>query len=355
MMILTNAISKDDPSLLSDEQVTRFARLALDGIVREFPNKPSNVMADAQGVRAPREMHPVFFGSFDWHSSVHGHWMLIRLLKLYPEATVAAEIRTTLDRQLNAAGLQAEADYFEPKHNRSFERMYGWAWALRLAAELHEFAGDADATRWARNFAPLEEKLLALATDYLPKLDWPIRCGFHPESAFALSQMLDYARAKQNPGFEKLVCDRARAFYAGDRDYPAAYEPSGNDFFSAGLNEADLMRRVLGRQEFAAWLDGFFPGLRDGRCGNLLAPVSVSDVDDGHLIHLAGLNLSRAWTMHGILGALSPDDQRAQPLTEAMDAHRDAGLAYVFSGSYEGEHWLASFAIYLLTNAGSPR
>lgn len=351
-MTITTANSQGNQAL-DEPQLTKFANLALAGISREYPNKPSNVIADPQGVRSPRTMHPVFYGSFDWHSSLHGHWMLIRLLKLYPHAAIATEIRKTLNRQLTATGLQAEADYFDEPYNASFERMYGWAWTLRLATELHLWPDDEDAQKWANNFAPLENKIVSLATAYLPKLDWPIRTGVHPDSAFALAQILDYARAKNNTALEELIVERSRAFYAKDKDYPAAYEPSGNDFFSAGLNEADLMRRVLTKSEFSTWLDAFFPDLAKGECGNLLAPVSVSDINDGHLVHLAGLNLSRAWTMGGVLTAIDGDDPRAKTLADAKTKHTTAGLKYVFSGSYEGEHWLASFAIYLLTEVGN--
>lgn len=336
---------------LEDEQVTGFARLALGGIVREFPNKPMHVHTDAGSAKRPRELHPVFYGSFDWHSSMHGHWMLVRLLRLYPEATVAGEIREALDRQLTREGLAAEAAYFDVKTNRSYERMYGWAWALRMAAELRTW-DDPDGKRWAESFAPLEKKIVGLAKDYLPKLDWPIRCGFHPESAFPLGQFLDYAGAVGDVAFAELVRERALNWYGADKDYPVRYEPSGNDFFSAGLNEADLMRRVFGPGEYADWLGGFFPGLAEGSMGNLLQPASVSDVTDGHLVHLAGLNLTRAWTMRGIASALPGDDPRRAVLEAAAEAHAGAGLAYVFSGHYEGEHWLASFAVYLLTGAG---
>ena len=349
--IATSTAFSDTTKSMNDEQISKFAQLALDGIVREYPNKPSNVMADAEGVRSPREMHPVFYGSFDWHSSLHGHWMLIRLLKQFPEASIAGSIRSSLNEQLTTNGLQAEADYFDEKFNASFERMYGWAWTLRLATELHTW-DEPDAKVWAKNFVPLENKIVELATAYLPKLDWPIRTGVHPESAFALSQFLDYARAKKLPEFEKLIVETATKFYAADKNYPAAYEPSGNDFFSAGLNEADLMRRVLPAAEFSKWLDGFFPELAQGKCGNLLKPVSVSDVNDGHLVHLAGLNLSRAWTMQGILSSLPADDPRAETLKTAAEVHREAGLKYVFSGNYAGEHWLASFAVYMLTEVG---
>ena len=350
-MTTTSALPNESAQL-SDDQISKFAQLALDGITREYPNKPSNVMADASGVRSPREMRPVFYGSFDWHSSLHGHWMLIRLLKQFPEASIAPKIRAALNAQLTAEGLQKETDYFDEKYNKSFERMYGWAWTLRLAAELHSW-DDEDGNNWAKNFAPLENKIVELASAYLPKLDWPIRTGVHPDSAFALGQFLDYARTKQNKTFEKLIIEKATAFYAEDKNYPANYEPSGNDFFSAGLNEADLMRRILTKPQFSQWLDDFFPELADGKCGNLLSPVSVSDVNDGHLVHLAGLNLNRAWTMGGILSVLEPDDPSAKTLAAAKETHSKAGQAYVFSGSYEGEHWLATFAIYQLTGVGS--
>ncbi|MFT5527236.1 MAG: hypothetical protein ACI9HK_005218 [Pirellulaceae bacterium] len=336
---------------LSDEQVAQFAELALAGIDREYPNKPSNVMADRASVQSPQELHPVFYGSFDWHSSVHGHWMLIRLVKQYPKASVASKIRSTLNRRFTADGLKAEAAYFDAKYNRSFERMYGWAWTLRLAGELHLW-DDADGRKWAANFKPLEAKIVALIEGYLPKLDWPIRCGFHPESSFALAFFLDYARTVENKSLEKLLVKKSRQFYLADKEYPASYEPSGNDFFSPGLNEADLMRRVLPTEEYSRWLDQFFPNLRDGRCGNLLTPVEVSDPTDGHLVHLAGLNLNRAWTMAGIHDALKDaSDPRKKVLQKSADEHAEAGMRYVFSGHYEGEHWLASFAIYALSGS----
>lgn len=333
------------------EQAAGFARLALSGIDREYPNKPGHVFAGPGDVKPPRELHPVFFGHFDWHSSVHGHWMLVRLLRLHPEAPFAVGVRETIGRRFTAEGLEAEAAYFRVKENRSFERMYGWAWALRLALELRAW-DDPDARIWAERFAPVEREIVALAKDYLPKLDWPVRCGFHPESAFPLGQMLDYARGTGDAGFEKLLLAKARAFYLGDRDYPAAYEPSGNDFFSPGLNVADLMRRVLGPEEFRSWLGIYLPGLAGGRAGNLLDPVKVSDPTDGQIIHLAGLNLSRAWTMRGIASALADGDPRRNILLGAAERHLAAGLELVASGHYEGDHWLASFAVYAMTGAG---
>ncbi|RMH04273.1 MAG: DUF2891 domain-containing protein [Planctomycetota bacterium] len=330
-----------------------FARLALDGIGREFPNKPGNVMAGPEDVRAPRAMHPAFYGSFDWHSAVHGHWMLVRLLRAYPGSPIEAEARAALAEHLGAAELAAEAAYFEPKHNRSFERTYGWAWLLRLAQELRGW-DDPQARVWAAHLRPLEERIVELTKAYLPKLSWPIRVGEHPNTAWALAEFLDYARAVGDRELAALAEERARAYYLGDRDYPVQYEPSGHDFFSPGLLEADLMRRVLPPEEFSAWLDRFLPGLRAGELGHLGTPVEVSDPTDGKLVHLAGLNLVRAWTQRGIAAALPADDPRRATLLAAAAAHAEAGLGYVFSGYYEGEHWLASFAVYLLTDAGIP-
>jgi hypothetical protein len=336
---------------MTEEQAGGFVKLALAGIDREYPNKTSHVVTGPEDRKSPGEMHPVFYGHFDWHSSVHGHWMLVRLLKRFPSAPFAGEVRGVLKRHLTASGLAAETTYFKEKENRSFERMYGWAWALRLATELHGW-DDPDGREWAKNFEPLEKEIANLAKDYLPKLDWPIRCGFHPESAFPLSQLLDYARKTGDTDFEKLLIAKARAFYGKDRAYPTAYEPSGNDFFSPGLNVADLMRRVLPADEFALWLTAYFPNLAAGEAGNLLTPVTVSDPSDGHLMHLTGLNLSRAWTMRGIAAALPESDMRKKILLDSAAKHADAGLALASSGHYEGDHWLASFAVYLLDDAG---
>ncbi len=338
---------------LTDAQVAQFARLALEGIPREFPNKPSNVMAGPESVLGPRQMHPVFYGSFDWHSSVHGHWMLVRLLKQYPQAPIAAEIRALLNRQLNTEGLAAEAAYFHDPTNKGFERMYGWAWTLRLAAELHAW-DDPDARRWAENLRPLEEVIVQLTKDYLPRLTYPVRTGVHPDTAFALAQTLDYARAVGDAALEAQVVDYCRQKYQADSDYPLRYEPSGEDFFSAGWNEADLMRRVLPADEFAAWLTRFLPRLTADAAPevNAMAPAEVSDVTDPKIVHLAGLNLSRAWTQNGVLSALPGDDPRRPILKRSVEAHTRAGLDYVFSGHYEGEHWLATFAVYLLSETG---
>jgi hypothetical protein len=335
---------------LSDDQVAAFAALALKGISQEYPNKPSNVMTSAEDVKSPSAMHPVFYGCFDWHSSVHGHWMLVRLLKLYPHSSVAAQIRETLNRQLTKDKLQGEAEYFQPRENKSFERMYGWAWALQLVAELHDW-DDADAKLWRDHLRPLETVIVQNSLDYLPKLSYPIRSGIHPDTGFALSLELDYARRTGHKPLEELIIARASHYYLKDVNYPAHYEPSGNDFFSPGFNEADLMRRVLSSEDFSGWLNMFLPQLRTGQMGPMMEPVEVSDVTDGHLVHLAGLDLSRAWTMAGIATALSDSDPRKALLRDSARKHFDTGMTYVNSGHYEGEHWLATFAVYYATGS----
>lgn len=338
---------------LSDEQVAQFAQLALEGIPREYPNKLSHVMVGPESVQSPRELHPVFYGSFDWHSSVHGHWMLVRLMKLRPDAPIVAEMRQLLNEQFTADKLAQEAAYFNEKEHRSFERMYGWAWTLRLAAELHTW-DDADGKRWANHLAPLENKLVALTKDYLPRLTYPIRIGEHTDTAFALAQILDYARTVGDTQLAMQIEKFSRAKYLADTDYPGQYEPSGHDFFSQSWNEADLMRRVLPPAEFAEWLERFLPGLaaENSKIASLLIPAIVSDPTDPKIVHLAGLNLSRGWTQNGVLHALSANDPRRDVLQRSVAAHTKAGLDYVFSGHYEGEHWLATFAVYLLTEVG---
>ncbi len=330
------------------EDADSFAQLALKGIPREYPNKPSNVMMDAQGVRSPRQMHPIFFGSFDWHSSVHGHWMLVRLLRTVPSVKSSKDIEALLNAQFTAEKVAAEVAYFQAEGNSSFERMYGWAWFLHLMSELRTW-DDPRAEAWAKILTPLEKKLVKLTEGYLPRLTWPVRTGTHQDTSFALGMILDYARAVKNVELETLIISCSKEYFLKDTNYPVAYEPSGNDFFSSGLNEADLMRRVLSPNDFVTWLDAFFPTLKsDGSLGNLLTPTEVSDVTDGHLVHLAGLNFCRAWTFRGIANALPEDDARRTIMRKAADEHIQTGLKYVTSGHYEGEHWLATFAVYAL-------
>ena len=305
-------------------------------------------MNDSSEVQSPSTLHPAFYGCFDWHSSVHGHWMLVRLLKLFPTLPGAGEIRSALQRNLVADNLQAEVDYLGQPNRKSFERTYGWAWLLKLAEELHGW-DDADGRRWAKNLSPLAGAIAARYIDFLPRQDYPIRTGVHPNTAFGIAFALDYARAVGNSELEELLEERSIFYYGEDSDYPAAWEPGGDDFFSPCLMEADLMRRVLPAVEFQEWFGKFVPDLQHDDMNSILQPAIVSDRSDPKIVHLDGLNLSRAWCMAGIIEALLQDDLRRGVLIDSMWRHASDALAHITSGNYEGEHWLASFAVYTLS------
>lgn len=350
----TQAQGPEMPKLgqrLTAAQIEKFARLTIENIHKQYPNKTGDVLASPKGVKSPKELHPAFYGCFDWHSSVHGHWMLVKLLKEYPEHAIAAEIRENVAQNITAEKLAAEFDYFSADEHKQFERTYGWAWYLKLVAELEQWDDD-QGRQWREHLRPLEELLVRRTVDYLPVLSWPIRTGVHADSGFGLAWILDYARVMKNQELENAIVKRAKDFYSKDTNYPTRYEPSGQDFFSSCLNEADLMRRVLSAEEFSAWFDEYLPTLKSGDGGNLLEPVSVSDVTDGYIVHLAGLNLSRAWCLEGIASVLPKGDSRIELLNNSAQAHADKGFGYVFSGSYAGEHWLATFAVYLLSRSG---
>jgi len=336
---------------MTQEQASQFARLALKGIQKEFPNKPADVLNAEADVKGPRAVHPAFFGCFDWHSSVHGHWMLVRLLRLFPDLPEQKQIRAALGANLTAKNLKAEADYFAGPNRRSFERTYGWAWLLKLAEELHGW-DDAEGKAWSRNIQPLAEVIVNGYIAFLPKQNYPIRTGVHPNTAFGLMFALDYARATNHEALRKLVEERSRAYFGKDVKAPAVWEPDGADFFSPSLMEADLMRRVLPPDEFSRWFHGYLPDIARGEPKNLLEPAQVTDRSDPYLVHLDGLNLSRAWCMRHIANALPKDDPARRVLAGSMARHADAALGHVASGDYAGEHWLASFAVYLLSTPG---
>ncbi len=333
---------------LDRQQASAFARLALVGIRREYPNKPEHVLAGPDDILGPRALHPAFYGSYDWHSSVHGHWMLARLLRLFPDLPEADEIRSVFRDHFTAANLQVEAAYFERPESRPFERPYGWAWLLKLVQELHDWS-DPDAQEWSANLQPLARLIAQRYITYFPKQTYPIRTGVHPNTAFGLAFAHDYARAVGDTALSELVTDRARAYFAHDADAPAKWEPGGADFFSPSLMEADLMRRALPPADFPAWFDRFLPGAASAEPISLFEPAIVSDRTDPQLVHLDGLNLSRAWTMKHIADALPVDHPARQTLLESATRHAVVGLDHVASGDYAGEHWLASFAVYLLT------
>ena len=339
---------------LDSASASVFARLALTSITREYPNKPDHVINGPADVRNPRALHPSFYGSYDWHSSVHGHWMLVRLLEVMPNLPEAAEIRRTLNANLSAANLAQEAAYFGHPGSASFERMYGWAWLLKLAQELHGW-DDPDGRRWAANLQPLADSIVNRYLAFLPKQVYPIRRGIHPNTAFGVAFALDYGRAVGRADLDSLLVERSRTYYGKDVNVPGAWEPDGDDFLSRSLIEADLMRRVLPRGEFATWFHAFLPGIEHGEPANLLQPAKVTDRGDPGLVHLDGLNLSRAWCMRAIAAALPENDPDRPVLLASATRHAEATLPYVASGNYLGEHWLASFAVYMLTEAGPTR
>jgi Protein of unknown function (DUF2891) len=340
--------AREENSAMTPEQASSFARLALKGIRQEYPNKPGDVWNNIQDVRAPRALHPAFYGSYDWHSSVHGHWMLVRLLRLFPNLPENAEIRKVLAANLSAKNLQAEAESFTRPNAQSYERPYGWAWLLKLALELHGW-NDADARTWEKNLQPLTEVLVSRYLAYFPKQTYPIRSGVHSNTAFGLAFAIDFAQATGKDDLLKLLKERGLRYFGKDVGIPAKWEPDGADFFSPSLVEADLMRRILPATEFRAWLHEFLPELAHNQPKSLLEPPEVTDRSDPQIVHLDGLCLSRSWCMRNIAAALPEEDPTRKILAASAAHHAAAGLAHVSSGDYAGEHWLASFAVYLLS------
>jgi hypothetical protein len=306
----------------------RFAKLALGCVRKEYPNKISHVLNSDADVAPPRKLTPAFCGCYDWHSSVHGHWLLVRLLRTFPDASFANAARDALKESLTAENLKTEAAYLRGDGRASFERPYGLAWLLQLCAELREWK-DPQAREMLANLKPLEDAVVERLTNWLPKLSHPIRIGEHNQTAFALGLIIDYARGKNDERLAKLAVDSARKFYLTDNNCPLAYEPSGEDFLSPCLGEADVMRRVLTQADFAKWLTQFLPQIPSTATGDWL-PVTVSpDRSDPKLAHLDGLNLSRAWMLEGIVSSLPADDPRRPARARAAEAHRRAGRAPV--------------------------
>ena len=328
---------------------SHYARLALRNVVAEFPNKLDHVMDCAADACTPRVLHPIFYGSFDWHSAVHMHWLLAALLARFPDLPEGAAIRTLLDEHFTLVNVAGECAYLARPGARSFERTYGWAWLLKLAAELHAAARhDADAAHWRDALQPLTDAFVARYLTFLPQADYPIRAGTHANSAFGLLFALDYAEATAHVSLQACIVTKAREWFARDRRYPALYEPAHDDFLSGGLLEAMLMRRVGGAVAdafaFAPWWAAFAPD--DAGIANWLAPVRVADRSDPKLAHLDGLNLSRAWCWSQLVDAL-PD--AFQPRVHAaIDDHLAASLPHVADSDYVGTHWLASFALLAL-------
>lgn len=334
-------VQKDGQIVLTRTGASHFAKLPLRCAEKELPYKTGITFGDSSLISAPKNYHPAFFGCFDWHSSVHGHWMLVRLLKLFPDLPEANQIRSLFNKHFTWAAIQQELQLFLSKDNKSFERTYGWAWLLQLQDELLSW-NDTDAQKWAMALQPLASELSKLTVSYLSKLVYPIRVGEHTNLAFGLSMMYDYAVHQHDTALSRSIKEAAMRFYYKDQHCPFSWEPGGTDFLSPCLEEADLMRKVLPSSLFIPWLKKFMPSLFDKNLA--IKPGEVKDRTDGKLVHLDGLNLSRAWCLKGIAAATKNGH-----LYQLANQHLEAALPQVASGNYEGEHWLASFAVYALT------
>jgi hypothetical protein len=343
---------------LEQAAAVRFAALALKCLHQEYPNHISHTLGGDADVRAPRELTPAFYGCFDWHSDVHGHWLLVRLLRLLPNAPFVSRARAELSRSFTPQNIEGEVSYLHGPGRASFERPYGLAWLLQLAAELRRW-DDADARGWSATLRPLETEAAARLESWLPKLRYPIRIGEHDQTAFSFGLMWDWAQGSGDARMRSLLSDAAQRFYRRDQNCPLAYEPSGEDFLSPCLAEADFMRRVLAPRQFASWLQRFLPRIQAGRANSSthtraqwLVPAVVTDRADPKLAHIDGLNLSRAWMLEGIAHGLPARDARIASLLAASHAHADAALPAVTGEHYEGGHWLGTFAVYLTSGAG---
>ncbi|HXB08801.1 MAG TPA: DUF2891 family protein, partial [Puia sp.] len=334
---------KEGKYQLTPEGAAHFADLPLRCMQREFPYKTGVAFPDSTLAIKPRGYHPAFYGCFDWHSSVHGHWMLVRLLKLFPAMPRAEEIRQKLGENLSAENIAGEMKVFAMKDNLSFERTYGWAWLLQLESELLQW-DDPLGRRLSANVAPLARQLSGMFVDYLPKMNYPVRVGEHTNLAFALRLAWDYAAFVRDEPLMRVIRQTAMRFFWKDVGYPIGWEPGGNDFLSPGLEEADLMWRVLPDTAYQHWMRRFLPAVAAGHFS--LEPGKVTDRSDGKLVHLDGLNLSRAWDLYGIARHLPANRARLYALA---NKHLVEALPNVASGDYMGEHWLASFAVYALT------
>jgi hypothetical protein len=326
---------------LDPKMASRLAGVALGHVVREYPNVLVHVLTGPADARTPRDLHPIFFGSYDWHSSVHGHWLLASLLRLYPDLPEAPAIARRFDEGFTAETVSGELAYLDAPARAGFERPYGWAWLLMLGAELRRHGG-----RWDEALRPLTDAFAARLAAFLPKADYPVRAGVHSNTAFALALAHEYATVSADVNLAALIVAKAQAWHAGDADCQA-WEPSGDDFLSPALIEAELMRRVLEPAEFRAWLARFLPRAASGQPATLFEPARVADRGDGKIAHLDGLNLSRAWCWCGIARAVGADDTLRAPAMAAAERHLAAGLTHV-AGDYMGEHWLASFALLAL-------
>jgi hypothetical protein len=333
------------PPSLTPELTSRFARLALSHITREYPNAIQHVLSGPSDVREPHEMHPLFFGSFDWHSCVHGYWLLATILRLFPQNAESPVIRELFDAQLTPAKVRGELEYLAQPLRNTFERPYGWAWLLMLSAELSRHGTD-DGKRWSNTLIPLADEFARRFLSFLPKATYPTRVGTHFNSAFAITLALEYSEVMGDQPLRQLLVNKASGWYRNDIDCQA-WEPGGDDFLSPVLMEAECMRRVLAANDFQDWFGRFLPGLGERQPTTLFEPAIVSDRTDGKIAHLDGLNLSRGWCWRSLASVWPDTDARRAIALDAADVHLVAGLSHV-AGDYMGEHWLATFALLAL-------
>lgn len=335
--------SATDSNGLSATSASRFADLAFSCIHREYPNKLGQVLRDESSLKPPRELHPAFFGCFDWHSSVHGHWMLVKLLKDYAELPRRDEIAAGVFASLDPQNIAGEVAYLETA-SKSWERTYGWAWLLQLATELHTW-DDPLGVKLAEDLAPLTRVIRDRYIEFLPRQEYAVRTGVHPNTAFGLSFAYDYAATVGDTELMDSVVDAANRYYLDDRDCPLSWEPSGEDFLSPCFEEAALMARVMPPSDYEDWLASFLPTLADP---DSLRPANVSDRSDPKIVHLDGLNLSRAWNLL-VIAKYIDDENFAEQMRQKADEHLAASLPHISSEHYEGSHWLGSFAVYALS------
>jgi hypothetical protein len=319
------------------------AQLPIHCIQIEYPNKLNQTIGSAADLKSPQDLHPAFYGCFDWHSAVHGHWSLVSLLRQYPDLEHADDIKSMLLENLSQEHIKAEVDYFFERYNTTYERTYGWAWLLKLTEELHKW-NDPIAKELESNLQPLTALIVEKYIEFLPKLSYPIRVGEHPNTAFGLSFAYDYAKTFGNEQLQSLIEQRAKDFYMTDVGCPLSWEPSGFDFLSPCFEEAALMKRILPKADFKMWLSDFLPQLKDKNF--TLETGKVSDRTDGKLVHLDGVNFSRAWSLNEIANGL-PEYKH---LKNIANQHINYSLPSIVGDSYEGGHWLGSFAIYAINS-----
>lgn len=338
----TDTISSSKIPKLNKETAEELAKLPLDCVQMEYPNKLDHVISSEADLDNPKKLHPAFYGCFDWHSSVHAHWSLVRLLKKYPDLEQAEEIKTKLLENLSKANIDKEVAYFGSSSNRASERTYGWAWLLKLAEEIHTW--DAEEARiMEKNLQPLTNLMIKNFESFLPKLTKPIRVGEHQNTAFALVFVYDYAEKTENKDLKNLVKFWAKSYYLHDEKCPITYEPGGFDFLSPCLEEIDIMQRILDEKDFKSWLKDFMPQLY--KTDFELRIGKVSDREDGKLVHLDGVNFSRAWVLYGLANKY----EELSHLRNLADRHLESSFKNIFDGdSYMGSHWLGSFALYAL-------